>query len=57
MERQGLGEPSLAISFLLKESPDLLEQGGGWDSECTGGEAQSSEASEPRSPETRITQY
>lgn len=57
VERQGLGKLALAISFLPKESPDLLKQGGGWDSEYTGGEAQSSEASEPRSHETGITQY
>lgn len=33
VERQGLGEPALAISFLPKESPDLLKQEEGWGSE------------------------
>lgn len=47
----GPGEPAVAISFLPKESPDPLKQG------VKGGEAQSSEDSEPRSHETGKAQY
>lgn len=51
VEEDGGEAGPVAISFLQKESPDLLKQG------VKGGEAQSSEDSEPRSRETGKAQY